>query len=75
MQYVNMHDAKTNFSKYIQDVVTKHEKVIVCRNGKPVAQITEFKEKPKIKPGLMKGKVKLAKDFDVLPKDFMKYFE
>ena len=64
MQYVNMHDAKTNFSKYVDAVVTKHETIIVCRNGKPVAQLVEFKEKKsKIKFGLMKGKIKIAKDF------------
>ena len=45
MRYVNMHDAKTNFSKYVDLVVAKHEIIIMCRNGKPLAQLVEFKEK------------------------------
>jgi len=36
---VNTHDAKTHLSELILKVETRHEKVIICRNGKPVAQL------------------------------------
>jgi prevent-host-death family protein len=39
----NIHDAKSNLSSLVGDVEMRHETVILCRNGKPVAQITPIK--------------------------------
>lgn len=36
---VNMHEAKTRLSKLIRQVVEQNEIVVVCRSGKPVAEI------------------------------------
>lgn len=38
-----MSDAKTNFSKYIQQV-TLGDQIIVCKNGKPVAVIRAYRD-------------------------------
>ncbi len=37
---VNMHEAKTRLSELVKAVEEKHEVVILCRHGKPVAEIT-----------------------------------
>jgi antitoxin (DNA-binding transcriptional repressor) of toxin-antitoxin stability system len=42
---VNMHEAKTHFSKLIHCVETEEETVLVCRHGHPVAEIKAHKGK------------------------------
>ena len=39
MLLFNIHDAKSNLSGLVADVESKHETIMLCRNGKPVAQI------------------------------------
>lgn len=39
MLFFNIHDAKTNLSSLVSDVETKHETILLCRSGKPVARI------------------------------------
>jgi prevent-host-death family protein len=75
MQFVNIHDAKTHLSRYLELVLSSHQPITICRNGKPIAQIIEYKEVAKRKAGALKGKIKMADDFDQLPTDFMEHFE
>ena len=64
MQTVNIHDAKTQFSKLIE-AVSHGEKIIIAKAGKPVAQLTAIEfTAPARKPGSLKGKIKIAEDFD-----------
>jgi prevent-host-death family protein len=75
MKKTNLHDAKTNLSKLVE-LVAKGEEVIICKAGHPVAKLVAFRKKKKTrKPGAWQGKVKIAKDFDTLPSDFMEYFK
>lgn len=76
MQTVNIHDAKTQFSKLIE-AVSQGEKVIIAKAGKPVAQLTAIDSVPPArKPGSLKGKIKIADDFDApLPDDIQNAFE
>lgn len=56
---VNIHDAKTHLSSYIEKV-EQGEVVVVCRHNKPVAEIRVI-EKPATvarKEGLLKGRVR-----------------
>lgn len=64
MKRANLHEAKTNLSKLV-DMVIKGEKVVICKAGTPVAELIPFKKevKPR-KPGLLKGKIKISKNFD-----------
>jgi len=52
---VNVHDAKTHLSKYL-DAVEKGETVILCRRNVPVAEIRALTQRPKrtrpIGPGI-----------------------
>jgi prevent-host-death family protein len=64
METVNIHDAKTNFSKLIARVQTG-ETVIISRAGKPVARLgpLESPRAPRV-PGLDRDKVQIRPDFD-----------
>lgn len=64
MQTVNIHDAKTQFSKLIE-AVSQGERVIIAKAGKPVAELIAIESAlPARKPGSLKGKIKIADDFD-----------
>lgn len=75
MRIVNMHEAKTHFSKLVDTVIQGNE-VLIAMAGKPVARLCPLKKKPQRKFGVLKGKVKIAKDFDApLPKEIVADFE
>jgi len=75
MQFVNIHEAKTHLSRYLEQLEFSHEPIVICRNGKPIAQLVEYKETQHRKSGALKGKIKIEEDFDRLPSDFMGHFE
>ena len=76
MQTVNIHEAKTQFSKLIE-AVSQGEEIIIARAGKPAAMLVPVHpKKPLRKPGAMKGKIRIAADFDApLPADLQAAFE
>jgi prevent-host-death family protein len=75
MRTVNMHEAKTHFSKLV-DSVMKGNEIVIAMAGKPVAKLMPIEKKPKRRPGGLKGKIKIAKDFDApLPEDVLSDFE
>jgi len=73
---VNVHEAKTNFSKLLSRV-EKGEEIIICKAGHPVARLNPMNEKPiERTPGSAKGQVTIAEDFDApLPEPILKSFE
>ena len=61
---VNIHQAKTNLSKLLQEVMNGQE-VIIARAGVPIAVIQPIQPlKPKRKPGALAGKITISPDFD-----------
>jgi len=73
---VNVHEAKTHFSRLLARVATGEE-VVISKAGKPVARLVPVTEKRKQRtPGSAKGKLTLAKDFNApLPDAVLKAFE
>ena len=63
MTITNMHEAKTQFSKLIARV-QEGEEIIVGKAGKSVAKIVPFEHQVPRIPGALKGKIKIADDFD-----------
>jgi len=61
---VNIHEAKTHFSKLLQRV-EEGEEIVIARAGKPVAKLCRYEEprKPR-RGGFMKGEIWLADDWD-----------
>lgn len=76
MHIVNIHEAKTQFSKLVESAINGEE-TIIAKSGKPVAKLVPiFPEKPKRRLGVLKGKIKIADDFDApLPDDVLSSFE
>lgn len=75
MRTVNMHEAKTHFSKLVDSVIHGNE-VTIAMAGKPVAKLVPIEKKPKRRLGVLKGKIKISKDFyEPLPQDIIDSFE
>jgi prevent-host-death family protein len=64
METVNIYDTKTRLSQLVDKVVAG-EDVVVSRNGKPLVRITRLdSDRRPIRFGVLKGKVKITRDFD-----------
>jgi len=67
---VNVHEAKTHFSKLLQRVQAGEE-VIIAKAGKPVARLVAIKPKRAPRPlGTGKGDFVVPDDFDAPIPDF-----
>jgi prevent-host-death family protein len=75
METVNIYDAKTRLSQLVDKVVAG-EDVVVSRNGKPLVRITRLDSgRRPIRFGVLKGKVKITRDFDApLPSNVLADF-
>ena len=68
MQTVNIHEAKTNLSRLIEQAV-KGESFIIAKAGKPLVKVSRLDtpEKTQVKRlGFMKGQIQVPDDFDHL---------
>jgi antitoxin (DNA-binding transcriptional repressor) of toxin-antitoxin stability system len=76
MTTINVYEAKTQLSRLIE-LAASGKDVIIARGGKPVARLTRLESAPrKIRFGVLKGKIKVAKDFDApLPDAVLAQFE
>ena len=76
MESVNIYDAKTRLSQLV-DRAASGEDGVVSRNGKPLVRITRLATpKRRITYGVLKGKIKVAPDFDApLPAEVLAAFE
>lgn len=76
MHTVNIHEAKTHLSKLLEKV-SEEQEIVIAKSGKPMARLTGIGiAKPIRKPGFLKGKIKIADDFDApLPEDILDAFE
>ncbi|HWG46400.1 MAG TPA: type II toxin-antitoxin system prevent-host-death family antitoxin [Gemmataceae bacterium] len=74
MQLVNVHQAKTQFSKLL-DQVAAGEEVVISRHGKPVAKLSPVEgELPPRQPGALKGKIWIADNFDEFDEELEEMF-
>jgi prevent-host-death family protein len=73
---VNVHEAKTGFSKLLKRVQLGEE-IVIAKAGKPVARLIPFSAPVKVrKPGGAEGMITIRSDFDdPLPEDLQKAFE
>ena len=75
MGAVDIYEAKTRLSQLV-DKAAGGDDVVVSRNGKPLVVITKLEGRRRpIKFGVLKGKVKIAPDFDApLPDEIIAGF-
>ena len=73
---VNIHAAKTHFSRLVERAA-RGEEIIISKAGKPVARLMPLAAPVRVRrPGLLKGKIKIADDFDApLPEEILRQFE
>ena len=65
---INIHQAKTHLSRLVEDVAGGAE-VLIAKGGRPMARLVPLRrdETPR-RAGLLKGKLRIADEFDrVLP--------
>ena len=77
MQPVNIHDAKTHFSRLVERA-ERGEEIVIARAGKPVARLVPIdgRQRRPRQPGSMRGQFEVPDDFnDPLPDDFLDLFE
>lgn len=75
MRATNIYEAKTQLSKLIE-LALHGEEVVISKSGKPLVRLVPYEDTHvERKPGRLKGKIKIAKDFDVLPKEILEAFE
>lgn len=75
MRQVNIHEAKTHFSKLIREVLNGDE-IIIAKGNKPIAKLISIEQaKLKRKLGTAKGKFKMTSDFDLQLDDFKDYIK
>jgi prevent-host-death family protein len=60
---VNIHEAKTHFSRLVQRAAAGEE-IVIAKAGVPLAKLVPYDEPRKLIPGLLKGKVWMADDWD-----------
>lgn len=76
MRTVNIHDAKTHLSRYVEQAAAGEE-IVIAKAGKPIARLVPL-EAPSSQPrplGLLKGKLEVPDDFDApLPDEVIDSF-
>lgn len=75
MTIVNVHQAKSQLSKLIEQAESGEE-VVIARAGKPAVRLVAFSVPGRErKGGIWRDQVTVAEDFDTLPEDVMAAFE
>ena len=65
----NVHEAKTHFSRILEQVSTGEE-VIISKSGEPVAKVVPLRRKvQRTGRGSIAGSIHIPDDFDELPDD------
>jgi len=73
METINIHDAKTHFSKLLVRVHSGEE-IIISKAGKPYAKLIPLEKQTHRKPGIAKGRVTKA-FFEPLPEEELRLWE
>lgn len=76
MIQVNIHEAKTHLSRYLERVAAG-ESVIICKHNRPIAELRPLRQarKEKRPMGLDKGRFEVGPEFfEPLPDDVIEGF-
>ena len=67
-------EAKAHFSAIV-DEASGGKSFIICRAGRPLVTITQYVKTERVRrPGSLKGKIRIADDFETLPDGFEEAF-
>jgi prevent-host-death family protein len=72
---VNMHEAKTHLSRLVERAAAGEE-IVIGKAGRPMARLVPYREEraPR-RPGLLRGRLTMAEDFDETPGWLVEAFE
>lgn len=74
MQIATIHKAKTHLSDLIKKAEAG-EDVVICKAGRPIVRLIKYNNLlTSRKPGVWKGRVKIAEDFDRLSPKLLSAF-
>jgi len=75
MTLVNINEAKTHFSKFINQAL-QGEEIVITRDGVPLIKLVPFTEEiTSRRRGQFKGLIKISENFDApLPEEYLKHF-
>ena len=74
MRRVNVHEAKTQLSRLLEEVEAG-ERIVIARAGKPIAILSAYERATrKRRLGQFAGQAEVAADFDDLPDDIAAAF-
>jgi prevent-host-death family protein len=62
MKIVNIHEAKTKLSALLAEVEATGEKVLICRHGKPIADLVPHRKRRRLEPHPVMSKIRI--DYD-----------
>ncbi len=71
MHTINIHEAKTQLSKLVDQAVNG-EPFIIAKSGKPLVKVTKLdapEAAPQKRLGFMQGQINVPDDFDEMGKD------
>ena len=75
MNYVNIHEAKTNLSRLLDAVESGAEpEIVIARNGKPVGKLVPMPKPRRSLLGIAKGKYVIPDNIDELNPEIEKLF-
>lgn len=74
MKTVNMHQAKSQLSKLVEEALAGQD-VVIARNGVPAVRLTRFGDDILRMPGALKGQLIVPDDFDELDEEIIRDFE
>ena len=65
MYQINIHQAKTQLSKLVEEAA-QGEEIVIAKAGKPIAKLVQLEktERKQRTPGGMKGQIWIADNFD-----------
>jgi prevent-host-death family protein len=62
MKIVNIHEAKTKLSALLAEVEATGETVLICRHGKPVADLVPHRKRSRLEPHPVMRKIRINYD-------------
>jgi prevent-host-death family protein len=62
MKIVNVHEAKTNLSALLAEIEETGEKVLICRNGKPIADLLPHRKRNRLEAHPVMGQIHISYD-------------
>jgi antitoxin (DNA-binding transcriptional repressor) of toxin-antitoxin stability system len=62
MKTLNVHETKTHLSNLLKEIEATGERIVICRNGKPVADLSAHKPASRLEVDPLLSQIKINYD-------------